>query len=143
MAPPAEDSPKPGGGGGRPIKEHQDGIIINLDGSPEPTSPSEHPPPNSHDGDRADPQQAQAQGQAQVQLTEEDSRRICRKTDRVILAILVWVYFLQILDKSVLGYGATYGLGRDTGLTGNQYSLVGSAAPIAQLAWQPFSSVLI
>ncbi|KAG6035975.1 hypothetical protein E4U19_003909 [Claviceps sp. Clav32 group G5] len=78
-----------------------------------------------------------------VELTEEDSRRICRKTDRVILAILVWVYFLQILDKSVLGYGATYGLKKDVDLTGNQFSLVGSIAPIAQLVWQPFSSVLI
>lgn len=29
------------------------------------------------------------------------NRRIRRKTDQVILAILVWVYFLQILDKSV------------------------------------------
>ncbi|KND94958.1 putative transporter [Tolypocladium ophioglossoides CBS 100239] len=58
-----------------------------------------------------------------VQLTEEDGRRICRKTDKVILAILTWVYFLQILDKSVLGYSATYGLKSDTKLTGNQYSL--------------------
>lgn len=82
-------------------------------------------------------------GNEQVELTEEDSRRICRKTDRVILAILVWVYFLQILDKSVLGYGATYGLKTDANLTGNEYSLVGSIAPIAQLAWQPFSSYLI
>lgn len=79
----------------------------------------------------------------QTRLTEEDSRRICRKTDRAILVILVWVYFLQILDKTVLGFGATYGLKEDTKLTGGQYSLVGSIAPIAQLAWQPFSSVLI
>jgi MFS family permease len=78
-----------------------------------------------------------------VPLTEEDSKRIRRKTDKVILAILVWVYFLQILDKSVLGYGATFGLQQDTGLVGNQYSLVSSIAPIAQLAWQPFSSILI
>ena len=28
-------------------------------------------------------------------------------------------------------------------MKGNEYSLVGSIAPIAQLAWQPFSSVLI
>ncbi|TWU77754.1 hypothetical protein ED733_008607 [Metarhizium rileyi] len=82
-------------------------------------------------------------GNEQIELAEEDSRRICRKTDKVILAILVWVYFLQILDKSVLGYGATYGLKTDTHLTGNQYSLLGSIAPIAQLAWQPFSSFLI
>lgn len=78
-----------------------------------------------------------------VPLTEEESKRICHKTDRTILIVLIWVYFLQILDKSVLGYGATFGLEEDTGLTGNQYSLVGSISPIAQLAWQPFSSYLI
>ncbi|KAL4778504.1 major facilitator superfamily domain-containing protein [Aspergillus varians] len=78
-----------------------------------------------------------------VPLTEEDNKRIRRKTDRRILVILIWVYFLQILDKTVLGYGATYGLREDTNLTGNQYSLVGSIAPIAQLAWQPFTSFLI
>ncbi|KAH6675058.1 MFS transporter [Halenospora varia] len=78
-----------------------------------------------------------------VELSEEDNKRIRRKTDKVILSILIWVYFLQILDKSVLGYGSIFGLQQDTGLKGNQYSLVGSIAPIAQLAWQPFSSILI
>ena len=90
-------------------------------------------------GDRA----LSLMGNQRVTLTEEDSNRIKRKTDKVILAILVWVYFLQILDKSVLGYGAVFGLQTDAHLTGNQYSLVGSIAPIAQLAWQPFSSFLI
>ena len=61
----------------------------------------------------------------------------------MILVILVWVYFLQILDKSVLGYGAIFGLQEDTNLTGDQYSFLGSIAPIAQLGWQPFSSILI
>ncbi|KAK4545221.1 hypothetical protein LTR36_003400 [Oleoguttula mirabilis] len=82
-------------------------------------------------------------GNERISLTDEDNTRIRKKTDKVILAILVWVYFLQILDKSVLGYGATFGLQKATHLTGNQYSLVGSIAPIAQLAWQPFSSFLI
>jgi len=71
------------------------------------------------------------------------NKRIRRKTDKVILSILVWVYFLQILDKTILGYSAIFGLQEDNNLTGNQYSLVGSIAPIAQLAWQPFSSILI
>ncbi|KAI7263870.1 hypothetical protein KC352_g9403, partial [Hortaea werneckii] len=82
-------------------------------------------------------------GEDRVKLTEEDNKRIRRRTDKVILTILIWVYFLQILDKTVLGYGATFGLQEATNLTGNQYSLVGSIAPIAQLAWQPFSSFLI
>ena len=49
----------------------------------------------------------------------------------------------QILDKTVLGSGSVFGLQKDAGLVGNQYSFIGSIAPIAQLAWQPFSSVLI
>lgn len=36
--------------------------------------------------------------ETRVQVTAEDSRRICRKIDRRILAILVWVYFLQVLS---------------------------------------------
>lgn len=43
----------------------------------------------------------------------------------------------------MLGYGALFGLQTDTNLNGNQYSMLGSIAPIAQLAWQPFSSFLI
>lgn len=50
---------------------------------------------------------------------------------------------IQILDKSVLGYGSLFGLQHDTGLVGSQYSLVGSIAPIAQLCWLPLSSYLI
>jgi MFS family permease len=49
----------------------------------------------------------------------------------------------QILDKTILGYSAIFGLQEDLGLEGSQYSLIGSIAPVAQLAWQPFSSVLI
>ncbi|KAA8647799.1 hypothetical protein EYZ11_010349 [Aspergillus tanneri] len=78
-----------------------------------------------------------------VSLTEEDSKRIRHKIDKTILVILCWTYLLQILDKSLLGYGATYGLKEDVHLTGSQYSLLGSISPIAQLAWQPFSSYLI
>lgn len=40
--------------------------------------------------------------------------RILRKTDLVILSIICWVYFLQILDKSVVGYAAVFGLEEDT-----------------------------
>lgn len=87
-------------------------------------------------GDRA----AELIGNQHIELTEEDNKRIRRKTDWHILSILVWVYFLQILDKSVLGYGAIWGLREDCNLTGNQYSMVGSIAAIAQLCWLPFSS---
>jgi hypothetical protein len=50
------------------------------------------------------------------------NRRLCRKTDKRILAILMWIYFLQIFDKVVFGLGNTFGLSTDLGLTGAQYS---------------------
>ncbi|KZO94328.1 MFS general substrate transporter [Calocera viscosa TUFC12733] len=86
---------------------------------------------------------AELLGNKRVTVTEEDNRRIARKTDHVILVILCWVYFLQILDKSVIGYSAVFGLQADTGLVGNQYSFVGSVGYIAQLGLQPFSTYLI
>ncbi|ESK89801.1 mfs [Moniliophthora roreri MCA 2997] len=76
-------------------------------------------------------------------VSEEDNRRILRKTDLNLLTILTWVYWLQILDKTVLGYAATFGLREDANLHGNQYSIIGSMNAIAQLAWQPFSSYLL
>ncbi|KAK1826004.1 major facilitator superfamily domain-containing protein [Podospora conica] len=82
-------------------------------------------------------------GDMEIFLTEKDNTRILCKIDKVILSLLVWVYFLQILDKTILGYSAILGLPQDTHLTGSQYSIVGSIAPIAQLIWQPVSSLLI
>ena len=57
--------------------------------------------------------------------------------------MLTWIYFLQVFDKAVFGTSALFGLQKDTGLTGAQYSLVASISSIAQLAWQPFSAWLI
>ncbi|KAK8845364.1 hypothetical protein IAR55_006077 [Kwoniella newhampshirensis] len=90
-------------------------------------------------GDRA----LQLLGDERVELTEEDNVRIRRMTDKHILSLLVWVYFLQILDKTILGYANTFGMSKDTHLVGNQYSVLGSVNAIVQLAWQPFSSYLL
>ncbi|RGP74783.1 hypothetical protein FSPOR_1362 [Fusarium sporotrichioides] len=97
------------------------------------------PVPVSDHADRA----AAMIGAQHIEVTEEDNKRLRRKTDKHILSILVWVYFLQILDKSVLGYAAVWDLREDTNLSGNEYSMVSSMAPIAQLVWLPFSSWLM
>ncbi|WVQ83426.1 hypothetical protein IAT38_005567 [Cryptococcus sp. DSM 104549] len=82
-------------------------------------------------------------GDERVEVTEEDDIHIRKKTDKYILSLLVWVYFLQILDKTILGYANTFGMSADTHLVNNQYSLLGSVNAIVQLAWQPFSSYLL
>ncbi|KAK0621016.1 major facilitator superfamily domain-containing protein [Immersiella caudata] len=127
---------------GSPGVEYQPLAVDDTDGKDGPTNrpPPETPIANTGNDDEED---AQEYGNQRVTLTEADSKRIRQKTDQVILVILVWVYLLQILDKTILGYSAIFGLREDTNLTGNQYSWVGSIAPIAQLLWQPFSSVLI
>ncbi len=74
------------------------------------------------------------------------------------------MYFLQKLDKSVLGYGANFGLRKEAvsvgfpglcqgspadspcplqHLHGDQYSLIGSSGYWAQIALQPFTAFLI
>ncbi|KAL8287098.1 hypothetical protein RQP46_004104 [Phenoliferia psychrophenolica] len=78
-----------------------------------------------------------------VVVTEEDSRRICRKTDVHVLSILCWIYFLQILDKSVIGYSAVFGLKTNAHLVGNQYSTIGSIGYYAQLGAQPLAAYLL
>ncbi|KAM0752342.1 MFS general substrate transporter [Meredithblackwellia eburnea MCA 4105] len=74
-----------------------------------------------------------------IEVTEEDSSRICRLTDKYILTLLIWVYFLQILDKSVIGYSATFGLKTNAHLVGNQ----GAIGYFAQLGAQPVGAFLL
>ncbi|KAM0747359.1 putative MFS transporter [Meredithblackwellia eburnea MCA 4105] len=96
------------------------------------------PPAVSKEGDVA-----LAASQQHIIVTDEDSRRICRRTDLYILSLLVWVYFLQILDKSIIGYSAVFGLKTDTHLVGNQYSDVGAIGYYAQLGAQPVGAFLL
>ncbi|KAK4202318.1 major facilitator superfamily domain-containing protein [Triangularia verruculosa] len=84
-----------------------------------------------------------AVGNVGVVVAPTDDCATRRKIDLTILPLLVWVYFLQILDKTVLGFSAIFGLPDDLHLRGDQYSLVGAIAPIAQLVVQPISSWLI
>lgn len=56
-----------------------------------------------------------------VELIGWQDRRIRRKTDKRILSILCWIYFLQIFDKVVFGLGNVFGLSEDLKLTGAQY----------------------
>ncbi|TRM67141.1 major facilitator superfamily domain-containing protein [Schizophyllum amplum] len=82
-------------------------------------------------------------GDERIEVTEEDNKRILRKTDLHVLTILAWVYWLQITDKSILGYAATFGLKDDANISGSQYSIIGSLSAIAQLCWMPASSYLL
>ncbi|KAJ7497757.1 MFS general substrate transporter [Mycena latifolia] len=80
---------------------------------------------------------------APVIISAEDNARILRKTDLWLLPVMLGIYFLQQLDKSTLSYASVFGLAKDTGLVGYQFSALGSIVYAAQLIWQPVSSFLL
>lgn len=78
-----------------------------------------------------------------VLVTADENARILRKIDLVILPILLAVYSLQSLDKTSLSYAAVFGLAKDTGLHGEEYSWLGSIVYVAQLVMQPLVAVML
>lgn len=81
--------------------------------------------------------EANAPENEHVFVTPEDNKRVLRKIDLALLPILLFVYCLQSLDKTVLSYAAVFGLIEDTNLVGDQYSWLGAIVYVAQLVWQP------
>ncbi|GJN81749.1 hypothetical protein PLIIFM63780_005284 [Purpureocillium lilacinum] len=57
-------------------------------------------------------------------MTESDEKRLVRKIDWRIMPLLTCCYFLQYLDKTLLNYANVMGMKEDTGITGNQFSLM-------------------
>ncbi|KAK1511391.1 major facilitator superfamily transporter, partial [Colletotrichum abscissum] len=79
-----------------------------------------------------------------VVVTPADNARVLRKIDLVILPLMLFVYFLQGIDKSTLAYASVFGLIEDTRLVGDQYSWLGSVVYLAQLVMQfPLAWLLV
>ncbi|KXH50108.1 major facilitator superfamily transporter [Colletotrichum salicis] len=79
-----------------------------------------------------------------VVVTPADNARVLRKIDLVILPLMLFVYFLQGIDKSTLAYASVFGLIEDTGLVRDQYSWLGSVVYLAQLVMQfPLAWLLV
>ncbi|KAF6805799.1 allantoate permease [Colletotrichum sojae] len=77
-------------------------------------------------------------------VTPADNKRVLRRIDMVILPLMLFVYFLQGIDKSTLSYASVFGLIEDTGLVGDQYSWLGSIVYLAQLVMQfPLAWLLV
>jgi MFS family permease len=81
--------------------------------------------------------------EGRVVVTPADDKRVLRRIDIVILPIMLFVYFLQGLDKATLSYASVFGLLTDTGLVGDQYSWLGSIVYLAQLVMQPLLAYLL
>ncbi|KAJ3526207.1 hypothetical protein NMY22_g10260 [Coprinellus aureogranulatus] len=76
-------------------------------------------------------------------VTPEENKRVLRKIDRHVMPVLFIIYFLQFMDKHILALSSVFGIVREDHLQGDQYSLVGSVAPIAQMVLQPLSAYFL
>lgn len=52
-------------------------------------------------------------------------KRLVRKIDWYIIPIICVTYLITYIDKATLGYGALFGMSKDVGLVGTQYSWLG------------------
>ncbi|KAH7101964.1 putative MFS transporter [Auriculariales sp. MPI-PUGE-AT-0066] len=82
-------------------------------------------------------------GDQRVIVTPAEDRAIRIKTDKTILALLVWLYFLQILDKTVIGTSTAFGLRQDAHLVGNDYSNMTAIGYYGQLTALLFTTTLM
>jgi MFS family permease len=73
----------------------------------------------------------------------EEEKAVLRRIDLRVLPLLLGAYFFQQLDKSSLSYVSIFGIQKDAGLVGKQYSWLGSILYLAQLVMQPLAAFLL
>ena len=75
--------------------------------------------------------------------TKALAKRVLRKIDFRILAIMFVTYNLNFMDKTILSSAAVFGLTEDNHLVGTQYSWVGSIFYFGYLAFEYPTTILI
>ncbi|KAI1105638.1 allantoate permease [Jackrogersella minutella] len=69
-------------------------------------------------------------------MTEINEKALVRKLDMTIVPLMWACYNLQYLDKTLINYANVMGLQEDTGITGNQFSLLATLFYITYLAFE-------
>ncbi|KAK4868072.1 hypothetical protein LT330_007270 [Penicillium expansum] len=78
-----------------------------------------------------------------IEYTEEEEKAVRRKIDLHLLPILCLTFGLQYLDKVTTSYAAVYGMRKDLGLVGQEYSWATSMFYFGYLVAQAPSSYLL
>lgn len=79
----------------------------------------------------------------ELQPTPNESVKILRKIDLVLMPIMCACYMLQLLDKLTLNYSSQLGLIKDLNLHGSQFSWSSSVFYFGYLFWTRPSSWLV
>ncbi|KAL7414753.1 major facilitator superfamily domain-containing protein [Mrakia frigida] len=79
----------------------------------------------------------------EVDIDVQEEEAVLRRIDRFILPVMCVTFWLQYIDKSALAYASVFGLSKDLGLKGSQYSTLGSLFYIGYLVAEYPSSYLL
>ncbi|KAF3941207.1 hypothetical protein ABW19_dt0203758 [Dactylella cylindrospora] len=94
----------------------------------------DYPEKDCLDFDRVDKEIAKyADPSRVVEITPEENKRLKRMIDKRVLAVMVFTYFLQALDKGTLSFASIMHIREDNGLVGQQYSWLTTCIYIAIL----------
>ena len=86
------------------------------------------------DYNRMDAEVAKYTNSARIEISSEDNRRLKKLIDRRVLAIMIFTYFLQALDKGTMSFASIMGIREDLGLLDSQkYSWLTTCIYIAVL----------
>ncbi|CDS02602.1 hypothetical protein LRAMOSA00007 [Lichtheimia ramosa] len=72
-----------------------------------------------------------------------EERKLVRKIKFTVMPLVVFVCVLQFADKAALSISAVFGLYEETGITGSQFSWLGSIFSIGHLVCQPINNILL
>ncbi|KAI0880641.1 MFS general substrate transporter [Annulohypoxylon maeteangense] len=83
------------------------------------------------------------QDDAVPSYSEEEYRKLKRKADRYLLPLMWLCYGIQQTDKTSIGTQATFGLSKDTGLHGQQYSWLTTVFYITYMCFEFPSNIIL
>ncbi|KAI1637110.1 allantoate permease [Biscogniauxia mediterranea] len=69
-------------------------------------------------------------------MTQVNEKELVKKIDWAIVPLMWACYNLQYLDKTLINYANVMGLQEDTGITGNQFSLLATLFYVTYLAFE-------
>ncbi|KAE9984708.1 hypothetical protein EG327_004919 [Venturia inaequalis] len=96
-------------------------------------SPDEDMQKDHTNYDRVDAEVAKYAGQHGVDISEEEDKRLKKLINKRVLAIMVFTYFLQALDKGTMSFASIMNIRVDLNLVGQRYSWLTTCIYIAVL----------
>lgn len=76
-------------------------------------------------------------------ISDDEARRVLWKIDLIMIPLIMVTVVLAAIDKVIVSNAALYGMKKDTHLTGNQYSWVGSIFYFGYLIFEYPAALLI